>query len=106
MVDVKDEKRSWRVLIVNIPSILPQARLSGMASYPNIGKDYAYTLDTLKKLQFDLWVASHASQFRLHEKRKTGDAYQPEIFSDRPGYEASINTIKREYEKRLKGERK
>jgi metallo-beta-lactamase class B len=104
MVDVTDEKRSWRVLIVNIPSILPQTRISGMPSYPNVGKDYAYTLDALLKLQFDLWVASHASQFRMHDKRKPGESYRPEAFSDRPGYEASINTIKREYDKRLKNE--
>jgi metallo-beta-lactamase class B len=103
-VDVRDEKQSWKVLIVNIPSILPQTRLSGMTAYPNVGKDYAYTLTSLKELQFDLWVASHASQFRLHEKRKTGDPYRPEAFNDRPGYEASINTIKKEYDKRLKME--
>jgi metallo-beta-lactamase class B len=104
MVDVKDEKRSWKVLIVNIPTILPQTRLSGMAAYPNVGKDYATTFDSLKKLQFDLWVASHASQFRMHEKRKPGDPYRPEAFIDRPGYEASINLIKREYNRRLKEE--
>ena len=105
MVDVRDEKRSWRVLIVNIPSILPQTRLSGMPSYPNVGKDYAYTLSALKKLHFDLWVASHASQFGLHEKRKPGDPYYPEAFSDKAGYDSSINTIKREFDKRLKEER-
>jgi metallo-beta-lactamase class B len=101
MISVTDEKRSWQVLIVNIPSILPQTRISGMPSYPNVGKDYAYTLASLKKLEFDLWVASHASQFRLHEKRKPGDPYHPEAFNDRPGYEAAINTIKKEYNTRL-----
>lgn len=105
MLDAKDEKKSWRVLIVNIPSILPDTRVSGMPSYPNVGKDYAYTLNALKELQFDLWVASHASQFRMHDKRKPGDPYRPEAFIDRPGYEASINTIRREYEKRLKAEK-
>jgi metallo-beta-lactamase class B len=105
MIDVTDEKRSWKVLIVNIPTILPQTRVSGMPSYPNVGKDYEYTLASLLKLQFDLWVASHASQFRMHEKRKVGDPYRPEAFIDRPGYEASINTIKREYDKRLKEEK-
>jgi metallo-beta-lactamase class B len=102
MVDVADENRSWKVLIVNIPSILSQTRISGMPSYPQVGKDYAYTLASLKKLQFDLWVASHASQFGLHDKRKPGDPYKPEVFVDRPGFEASINTIKREYDKRLR----
>lgn len=105
MVDVTDEKRSWRTLIVNIPSILPQTRISGMPSYPNVGKDYAHTLASLKELKFDLWVASHASQFDLHEKRKPGDAYNPGIFNDRPGYEASINAIKNEYDKRLAKEK-
>jgi metallo-beta-lactamase class B len=102
LFDTKDEKRTWRVLIVNIPTILSQTRLSGMASYPDVGKDYARTFAALKELKFDLWVASHASQFRLHEKRKPGDAYHPEAFADRPGFEAEVNTNRREYEKRLK----
>jgi metallo-beta-lactamase class B len=105
MIDVEDEKRKWSVLIVNIPSILPQTRLMGMPSYPDVGKDYANTLAALKKLKFDLWVASHASQFNLHDKRKPGDPYRPEAFSDQPGYEASINTIQREYDKRLRQEK-
>lgn len=105
MLDVNDEKRSWKVLIVNIPSILSQTRISGMPAYPNVGKDYDYTLKSLKKLQFDLWVASHASQFGLHDKRKDGDAYRPEIFNDRAAFEASINSVQLEYNKRLKSER-
>ncbi|MBT1701328.1 subclass B3 metallo-beta-lactamase [Fulvivirgaceae bacterium PWU4] len=105
MLDVKDEKRSWKVLIVNIPSILSQTRISGMPAYPNVGKDYDYTLKSLRKLQFDLWVASHAGQFGLHDKRKEGDAYRPEIFNDRPAFEASINSVQLDYNKRLKSER-
>jgi metallo-beta-lactamase class B len=101
---VIDETRSWTVLIVNIPSILPQTRISGMPSYPNVGKDYAYTLDSLMKLQFDLWVASHASQFQLHRKRKPGDDYRPEAFNDRSGYEAALSAIKQEFDSRLKKE--
>src|SRR6478735_1492278 len=87
LVDVKDEKRSWKVLIVNMPSILSETKLSGMPGYPNVGKDYAYTFESLKKLQFDLWVSSHASQFKMHSKRKPGDPYRPEAFEDRAGYE-------------------
>lgn len=105
MLDVKDEKRSWKVLIVNIPSILSETRISGMPAYPNVGKDYDHTLKSLKKLQFDLWVASHAGQFNLHDKRKEGDPYRPEIFNDRPAFEASINSVQLDYNKRLKRER-
>jgi len=102
LIDVKDEKRSWRVLLVNMPTILSQTRISGMPVYPNVGRDYLYTLESLKKLQFDLWVSSHASQFRLHDKRKPGDPYRPEAFADRPGYEASVNSLRLEYDKRVK----
>jgi metallo-beta-lactamase class B len=93
LVNVADDKRLWKVLIVNMPTILPETRLLGMPSYPKVGKDYQYTLRTLKNLQFDLWVASHASQFGLHDKRKQGDGYRPEAFSDRPAYEASVNSL-------------
>lgn len=102
LMDVKDEKRSWKVLIVNMPSILTLTRLSGMPAYPNVGKDYAYTFESLKKLQFDIWVSSHASQFKMHDKRKPSDPYRPEAFSDRPGYDASVNSLLMVYNKRLK----
>jgi metallo-beta-lactamase class B len=101
LLNVKDDKRVWKVLIANIPSILSETNLSGMTSYPQVGKDYRYTLDAMKKLQFDLWVASHASQFALHDKHKPGDAYNPMIFSDRSGYDALVNAMEREYERRL-----
>lgn len=102
LLDVKDEKRSWKVLIVNMPTILSQTRISGMPAYPNVGQDYRYTLESLKKLQFDLWISSHASQFGLHDKRKPGDPYRPEAFVDQPGYEASVNSLRLEYDKRVK----
>ncbi|MEO7989969.1 MAG: subclass B3 metallo-beta-lactamase [Chryseolinea sp.] len=105
LIDVKDEKRSWKVLIVNMPTILSQTRISGMPAYPNVGKDYQYTLQSLKKLQFDLWVSSHASQFGLHDKHKPGDPYRPEVFGDRTAYEASVNGLQLEYNKRLKSDR-
>ncbi len=105
LIDVKDEKRSWKVLVVNMPSILSQTRISGMPAYPNVGKDYQYTLESLKKLQFDLWVSSHASQFGLHDKHKPGDPYRPEVFGDRTAYEASVNGLQLEYNKRLKSDR-
>jgi metallo-beta-lactamase class B len=93
LLDVKDDLRSWRVLIANMPTILSQTRIFGMPAYPNVGKDYKYTLEALKKIKFDLWAASHASQFGLHEKRNEGDAYRPEAFSDWPGFEASVNSL-------------
>ncbi|HEX6890223.1 MAG TPA: subclass B3 metallo-beta-lactamase [Chryseolinea sp.] len=106
LFDVKDERRTYRVLIVNMPSIITDRKFSEIDSYPDIAEDYAYTLDTLKKLSFDLWLSSHASQFGLHNKHKTGDGYHPEAFSDRKEYEKSVADLEAQYQKKIRAEQK
>ncbi len=80
LFDVKDDKRSYHVLIANMPSIIIDRKFSEVTNYPNIASDYAYTLSNLKKLRFDIWLASHASQFNLHSKHQPGDKYNPASF--------------------------
>ncbi|WP_420490481.1 subclass B3 metallo-beta-lactamase [Mucilaginibacter jinjuensis] len=101
MLDVKDEHRTYHVLIANMPTILSETKLSGMPGYPNVGKDYGYTINAMKNLQFDIFLASHASQFDLQKKHKPGDAYNPEVFIDRAGYDESMDALQKNYEKRL-----
>jgi metallo-beta-lactamase class B len=95
--NVRDEQRSYRVLIANMPTIVTSKKFSEVTSYPNISSDYAYTLREMKKLKFDLWVASHASQFDLHSKRKPGDKYNPSVFMDKKAYDAQIKELNVEY---------
>lgn len=68
--ETKDEKRKYRVLIANMPSVIVDKKFSEVTAYPNIQSDYAYTFKAMKNLDFDIWVASHASQFDLHENVK------------------------------------
>ncbi|RYY12965.1 MAG: subclass B3 metallo-beta-lactamase, partial [Chitinophagaceae bacterium] len=63
----KDEKQSYRVLVANMPTIITDRPFPTISSYPGIADDYALTLKLMKNLHFDLWVASHASQFDMHE---------------------------------------
>jgi metallo-beta-lactamase class B len=100
LFDVKDKHRTYRVLIANMPSILDGVK-PGMAGYPDVAKDYAYTLDAMKTLQFDIWLASHASQFGLHQKRKPGDVYHPDVFIDRHGYDAALGDLQKTYLEKL-----
>jgi len=100
LFDVKDEARTYRILIANIPTLLDDTKFPGMPTYVHVEKDYTYTLDAMKQLQFDLWVAAHASQFALDKKRKQGDGYHPEIFSDRAGYDKAIEECYQNYLKR------
>ena len=100
LFDVKDGQHIYRVLIANMPSILDETNLAGMPRYPDVGKDYAYTLKAMKALQFDLWLSSHASQFELHKKHKPGAAYRPEVFRDRTGYDKSLAEWDKVYSER------
>ena len=101
LFDVKDDVRSYRVLIANMPSILDETKFPGIPTYPDAGKDYAYTLEAMKNLQFDLWLASHASQFELQKKHNPGDGYHPEAFFDRAGYNTAISDLYATYLKKL-----
>ena len=103
LFDVKDEHRSYRVLIANMPTIVTEKSFSAIPTYPDIAKDYAYTLDAMKKLTFDIWLSSHASQFGLHTKHKPGDAYNPAAFMDRNGYDAEINDLQDQFSKKVEG---
>ncbi len=101
---VKDEQKSYRVLIANLPSIIIDRKFSEVTAYPTIASDYAYTLSAMKNLIFDIWVASHASQFNLHEKHKPGHAYNPAAFVDRAGYDAALSDLQQQYDKKIQEE--
>jgi metallo-beta-lactamase class B len=98
---VKDSARSYKVAIVNIPSILSETQFPSMPTYPDVAKDYAYTLRTMKTLHFDIWLASHASQFDLEDKWKPGDGYHPQAFIDQAGYDAILKDKQAQYDKKM-----
>ena len=101
--DVTDEYKTHKVLIANMPTIITSKKFSDIPAYPDIAKDYAYTLDAMKNLSFNLWLSSHASQFGLHAKHKPGDAYDPEAFADRSGYDKELNDLRAQYLKKIEG---
>jgi len=103
--NVQENGKTYRVIIANMPSINPGVTVTGMPKYPEIGKDYARTFIALKDMKIDVFLASHASQFRLHEKYKPGDAYNPERFVDPAGYLSSVQRLEKSYLEQLEKER-
>jgi metallo-beta-lactamase class B len=99
---VKDEQRSYKVLIANMPTIVTDSSFTHIRSYPEIANDYACTLKAMKKISFDIWLASHASQFNMHTKHQRGDVYNPAAFKDQLGYDAEINDLQKQYEAKMK----
>ncbi len=102
---VREGGRDYRVVIANMGSINPGVTVSGMPSYPTIGADYARTFAAQKSLTVDVFLASHAAQFRMHEKYKPGDAYDPNRFVDPQGYLAAVERLEQAYLDQLARER-
>jgi len=99
--DIVDSNKTYRVLIANMPSIVFEDRFSDLKTYPDAARDYATTFKQMRKVKFDLWLASHSSQFGLHEKHKETDSYNPEKFSDRKGYDKAIDKLYNSYKQKL-----
>jgi len=102
---VREVGRDYRVLIANLGSINPGVTVSGMPKYPTIADDYARTFAAQKVLPVDVFLASHAAQFGMHEKYKPGDAYDPLRFVDPKGYLAAVERLEGIYREQLARER-
>ncbi|WP_425474798.1 subclass B3 metallo-beta-lactamase [Niabella insulamsoli] len=90
LLDVTEAGKTYKVLIANIPTIITDRPFAQIAEYPSIKKDYTYTFEAMKKLKFDIWLAAHASQFDLHEKRSPNTPYNPGLFVDPKGYQQAL----------------
>jgi metallo-beta-lactamase class B len=104
-MDAVDGGATYRVLIANMGSINPGTHLTGMPGYPNIGPDYARTFHDQKEMKIDIFLSSHASQFRLHEKYRPGDPYDPKRFVDPQGFLAAVERLEKVYRDQLAQER-
>jgi metallo-beta-lactamase class B len=102
---VQESGKSYRVIIANMASINPGVTVNGMANYPNITADYARTFRAQKELNSDVWLASHAAQFGMHEKYKPGDVYNPDRFVDPKGFQAAVQKLEKAYLDQLARER-
>ena len=98
----QDEQRSYRVLIANMPTIITDRKFADINAYPTIQQDYAYTLQAMKNIKFDIWLAAHASQFNLQQKHPPGSAYNPSAFIDQQGYDDELNDLQKKYDEKLK----
>jgi metallo-beta-lactamase class B len=87
---VQDGGKTYNVLLANMASINPGVKVAGMPGFPGIKEAYLSTLAKQKQLKPQIWVASHAAQFNMHDKYKPGDAYDANRFVDPAGYAAKI----------------
>src|SRR5919198_4430594 len=104
-LNVPEGAKTYRVVIANMPSINPGVTVSGMPKYPGITADYARTFKAQKDMQIDIWLASHAAQFKLHDKYRPGDLFNPDRFVDPQGFKAAVDQLEKAYRDQLARER-
>lgn len=104
-LDVREGGKPYRVGIINMGSINAGVRVSGMPKFPDIAQAYARTFHDQREMKIDVWLASHASQFKLHDKYKPGDAYNPDRFVDPQGFRAAVERLEKIYRDQLSAER-
>jgi metallo-beta-lactamase class B len=102
---VPEGGRDYRVIIANMPGVNQGVTVAGMPKYPTIGDDYTRTFAAQKALAIDVFLASHAAQFGMHEKYKPGDAYDPNRFVDPAGFRASVERLEDNFKQQLARER-
>ncbi|HEY5883643.1 MAG TPA: subclass B3 metallo-beta-lactamase [Pyrinomonadaceae bacterium] len=83
---VKDNGKTYNVVIVGSPNVNPGYKLVNNATYPTIATDYEQTFRVLKSLPVDIFLGAHGSYFNLEAKypqqKKSGVA----AFIDPEGY--------------------
>lgn len=99
--DVRESGKTYRVGIMNMASINPGVRVSGMPKFPEIAQAYARTFHDQKETKIDIFLASHASQFDLHKKYSPGDPYRPDRFVDPTGFQSAVAHLEEVYRAQL-----
>jgi metallo-beta-lactamase class B len=94
-VDDNGQKRT--VLIANMGSVVMP--LADNKKYPNIVEDFARSFEKQKRLSPDIWVAAHASHYRMAEKKKAGS------FVDPQGYKDAVARFEQMFKEQLEKER-
>ncbi len=99
--DVREAGKTYHVGIMNMGSINPGVRVSGMPKFPDIREAYARTFHDQKETKIDIFLASHASQFDLHKKYTPGDPYRPDRFVDPAGFQSAVARLEKAYRDQL-----
>jgi metallo-beta-lactamase class B len=104
-MSVAEDGHDLSVVIANMGTINKGKRLIHDPTYPGVADDFAETFRRQRELRPDIWVAAHASHYRLHEKYVPGIDPTPEDFLDPTGYAAAIDRLEDIYVQQVAAER-
>lgn len=93
------------VAIANMATINAGKRLVVDPTYRGVADDFAETFRRQKALEPDIWVAAHASHYKLHDKFDPDTGTSIDTFADPTGYRAAIDRLESIYETQIAAER-
>jgi metallo-beta-lactamase class B len=101
--DARDRGRPYHVVVLCGLTILEGTNVNGMATYPEIKRDYQRTYEILKALPCDIFLGAHASYYggmkKAAEMRSHPDGPNPFIDSD--GYRAYVDGAEKRFRDHL-----
>ena len=87
---VKEQSKSYNVVIVGGPYVNPGYKLLHNTEYPTIAKDYEHTFTVLKSLPCDIFLGAHGGYFDLNKKYALIHKSKTNPFIDPEGYKKFI----------------
>lgn len=103
-----NDAKTYHVVIVGGTSINPGTKVSGMATYPNITRDFSYTFEALKTLPCDIFLGAHRGYYggAAKAKRLLDNPDGPNPFVDPDGYTRFVASVEKRFRDQLAAERK
>jgi metallo-beta-lactamase class B len=95
-----DNGKTYDVLFLCSVSA-PGGKLVNNPKYPNIVDDYRETFRRLKKMNVDIFLASHGSMFNLEEKRRAIGEGKPSPFVVHGEFATFMDQAERNFEKQV-----
>ena len=83
---VREDSKTYNVVIVGSPNVNPGYRLLNNAAYPQIATDYEKTFRVLRSLPCDVFLGAHGDYYNLETKFAKLRAGTANPFIDPVGY--------------------
>ncbi len=100
-MQVKENGKTYNVVIVGSPNVNPGYKLVNNAAYPEIAQDYERMWRTLKSLPCDIFLGAHGSYFGMEEKYSRLKEGQTNPFVDPDGYTKYIAKKEQDFQREL-----
>ncbi len=95
--EIEEGERSYQAVSICSLSILDGMKFEEPATYPGIADDFQRSYERLESIACDVFLASHASFFRLPRKREQMSADGENPFVDPEGYRRFIERMRQRF---------